>query len=288
MNKTPLPEQYLTPAQRDAYEAQITEQEPFEGTNLTMPWAMYEPMQAMLNPEQKFPMVVVLHGGYGRESDDGHITRDVAQYILGSENALLSEKNRAAYPAYVLLPHCWEYNPDGGCGFYQNEWVPGGGSNYNSLGDPSRSGKTAIELVEHMIKTYNVDPARIYVTGNSMGGGGTWDFAIRRPDLFAAAVPVSGHTPNRQSYLSLADSKLPVWAFTASQDNNNPQRDTDAATSAISTNGGCTWQTRYTGAGHDDVLWRNPYMETGLWPWLFAQRIPRVGDPGAGEPFPKQ
>lgn len=257
-------------------------------SDLTIPWALHEPEQALLNPEQKFPMLVVLHGGYGRDEDgvvDGHIRVDVAPYILGSDNALLNDENREAYPTYVLLPHCSLQNDDGPCAFGANEWGSGGGANFAVADEPSRSGKAAIELIEHMIEHYNVDPARIYVTGNSMGGGGTWDFIVRRPDLFAAAVPVSGHVPGEQYLDRLAQSKLPVWAFTADQDYTNSHFDTDKAIMHLQNNSGCAWQTEYTGAGHDDDLWRSPYLEPGLWPWLFEQRIPSVGDADAGEPF---
>ena len=52
----------------------------------------------------RFPLIVVLHGGYGREVTDGNIMVDVAQYLLGSQNGLLTEANRAAFPAYIVLP----------------------------------------------------------------------------------------------------------------------------------------------------------------------------------------
>lgn len=238
-----------------------------------------------MNPEQQFPMLVLLHGGYGREVEDGHILVDVAQYVFGASNSLLTEENRAAYPTYVLMPHCTLENDEAPCVFGSNEWGARGGANFDVNDQPSRSGGAAIELIEYMIENYNVDPARIYITGNSMGGGGTWDFIIRRPDLFAAAIPVTGHVPGEQYLDRLADSKLPVWAFTGSDDYVNSHQDTDRAIARLQENNGCAWQTEFNGTGHDDVLWRGPYLEPGLWPWLFNQRIPRVGDPDAGEPF---
>jgi predicted peptidase len=161
-----------------------------------------------------------------------------------------------------------------GCDFGSNEWASSGGANFQVLPEPSVSGGTALELIEHVLETYAVDPKRVYLTGNSMGGGGTWEFAQRRPELFAAVLPVSGHTPNLEQLLAIAEAKLPVWAFGAQNDSTNPYTDTVNAIAALSDAGGCAWLTTYQNAGHDDALWSSPYLEPGLWPWLFAQSNP--------------
>lgn len=258
-----------------AYRPLIPEQTPFESSYMTLPWALHTPAQAEANPGELYPMLVMLHGGYGREVEDGHVMVDVAQYILDTEHGLLSEANRSAYPAFILAPHCTLENSAARCDFYSNEWAGGGGANFNVGEQPSRSGGAALELIEYMIDNYNVDPARIYVTGNSMGGGGTWDFIARRPDLFAAAVPVSGHVPSEQALAKVAQAKVPVWAFTGSNDYTNNHQDTDRAIDYLQSNGGCAWRTEFASTEHDDVLWRNPYLDPGLWPWLFSQSIPR-------------
>jgi len=128
--------------------------------------------------------------------------------------------------------------------------------------------------LEHVIETYAVDPTRVYITGNSMGGGGTWDFTSRRPELFAAALPVSGHTPAETFLTPIADAKLPVWAFGAENDYTNPYTDTVAAIDLLDQSGGCAWLTTYTGTAHDDALWSSPYLEPEIWSWLFAQSNP--------------
>lgn len=248
--------------------------EPFEGSRGSLPWHMYVPDQAKAATNQRFPLLVVLHGGYGREVEDGNILVDVAQYLLGSANGLLTESNRETYPAYILLPHC---RVSEGCNFGSNEWASTGGANFQVQAQPSVAGATALELLDHVIQTFAVDTSRIYLTGNSMGGGGTWEFAQRHPELFAAILPVSGHTPNLSLLSSIIDAKLPVWAFGAENDYTNPYTDTVNAINRITEGGGCAWLTTYAGAGHDDALWSSPYLETGLWPWLFAQTNPSYG-----------
>lgn len=256
---------------KDEYSQLIVAQEPFQGSRGTLPYHLYTPEQATSAPDTQFPLVVVLHGGYGREVDDGNILVDVAQYLLGAANGLLTEDNRQTYPTYILAPHC---RVGEGCNFGSNEWASTGGANFQVLPEPSVAGGTALELIEHVIATHAVDPARVYLTGNSMGGGGTWEFAQRRPELFAAVLPVSGHTPNQEQLLTIAEAKLPVWAFGAQNDSTNPYTDTVAAIDALQAAGGCAWLTTYQNAGHDDALWSSPYLEPGLWPWLFTQTNP--------------
>gem|GEM_PF-6389249 len=201
-------------------------QTPFAASNWTIPWDLFEPSAAANNSaNEKFPLVVVLHGGFGSEGPDGNVTRDVLRYAMGSQsNGLLTDANLNRFPSYVIAPHCRMRAAsapvivDGQevdqplCAFTTNEWASGGGAaNFTPQKDPSLAGGAVIELIEHMIETRDVDPSRIYLTGNSMGGGGTWDLLTRRPDLFAAALPVSGHTPNPDYFKAIADSKIPVW-----------------------------------------------------------------------------
>ena len=259
---------------KDDYPAMLHRKEPFEGSRGSLPWHIYTPERAASEPNEKFPLLVVLHGGYGREVDDGNILVDVAQYLLGSANGLLTEQNRQAHPTYILLPHC---RVSEGCNFGSNEWASNGGANFQLQAQPSVAGQTALELIDHVIETYGVDPARVYLTGNSMGGGGTWEFAVRHPELFAAVLPVSGHTPSLSLLDSVIEAKLPVWAFGAQNDYTNPYTDTVAAIDTIDSAGGCAWLTTYTGAAHDDDLWSSPYLEPGLWPWLFGQSNSSAG-----------
>lgn len=253
---------------KDDYAQMLTQEAPFEGTRGQLPWHLYTPAQAAEAPGERFPLLVVLHGGYGREVTDGNIMVDVAQYLLGSQNGLLTDTNRATFPTYIVLPHC---RVEEGCNFGSNEWASAGGAHYPIQEQPSVAGGTALELVQHVIDTYSVDPTRVYLTGNSMGGGGTWEFASRRPELFAAVLPVSGHPPALEFLTPIADAKLPVWAFGGEKDSTNPYADTVEAIDSIDAAGGCAWLTTYIGTAHDDALWSSPYLEPELWSWLFAQ-----------------
>ncbi|HEY6724894.1 MAG TPA: dienelactone hydrolase family protein [Polyangiaceae bacterium] len=265
--KAPATDRSLAVSKED-YAAMLTQETPFEGTRGQLPWHSYTPAQAGENPDERFPLLVVLHGGYGREVTDGNILVDVAQYLLGSQNGLLTEANRSEFPTYIVFPHC---RVEEGCAFGSNEWASAGGAHYQVGDQPSVAGGTALELVEHVIETRSVDPSRVYLTGNSMGGGGTWEFASRRPELFAAVLPVSGHPPALEFLTPIAQAKLPVWAFGGENDSTNPYADTVEAIDTIASADGCSWLTTYTATGHDDALWSSPYLEPELWSWLFAQ-----------------
>ena len=245
----------------------------FHGSRTDMPWHMYEPEQAT-GGNTLLPLIVSLHGGYGREGDDYHITQDGAPYMLASSTGLLLPENREKYPTYIIFPHCVESV----CPFYGNEWASGGGAFFNVQQDPSENGSAMIELIEHVMSEYPIDPARVYVTGVSMGGGGTWEMVMRRPDLVAAAIPMAGHTPNLQQITELGETKVPIWAHISSTDYNNPGSDTKQAIEAINNAGGCAWYTEYENIEHSHKLWQRSFLNPDVWPWLFAQSQPRADD----------
>src|SRR5262249_61259223 len=91
-----------------------------------------------------------------------------------------------------------------------------GGSDSHVLPkEPGEPGRLTLELIDKLLKGLPIDRDRIYLTGLSMGGYGTWDLLARRPELFAAAAPVCGGADE-----STADKikHIPVWAFHGAQD----------------------------------------------------------------------
>ena len=79
-------------------------------------------------------------------------------------------------------------------------------------GWPSPSDVDAV--IDYSITNFRIDETRIYVTGLSMGGGATWDYAALHADRIAAIVPVCGASaPNASKTKTIADADLPVWAF---------------------------------------------------------------------------
>ncbi len=122
-------------------------------------------------------------------------------------------------------------------------------------------------LLDDVASRYKVDPDRIYVTGLSMGGQGTWNLAGFAPDRFAAIVPVCG-SGEPESASSFAH--VPVWVFHGAQDAAVPLDASRRMVEALTSAGGTPKFTIYPEAGHDS--WTETYENPELYDWLLAQK----------------
>ena len=113
-----------------------------------------------------------------------------------------------------------------------------------------------------------VDLSRVYAAGISMGGYGTWELITRRPEVFAAAVPVCG-----SGIPDMADKlvNMGIWAFHGEADGTVPPQGTRDMEAAIKAAGGTKMKATYfPGVGHDS--WIPAYKTEGLMNWLFSQK----------------
>ena len=112
-----------------------------------------------------------------------------------------------------------------------------------------------------------IDVKRRYVTGVSRGGYGTWQFICNRPDMFAAAMPVSGAGDPE---LASKVVNMPIWAFHGAKDRNVPVSGSRDMITAIKKAGGHPEYTEYPDEEHN--IWDKVSETPGLWNWLFAQK----------------
>ena len=126
---------------------------------------------------------------------------------------------------------------------------------------------TLMALLDDVSKTYRVDPRRIYLTGLSMGGFGTWSLAAAHPERFAAIVPVCGGG-NPADAPKLA--ALPIWAFHGAKDPTVPVQRSREMVAAARAAGGNVKYTEYPEAQHD--CWTETYSNPELYKWLLAQK----------------
>ncbi len=125
-------------------------------------------------------------------------------------------------------------------------------------------------LVDDVAARYKVDKDRIYVTGLSMGGFGTWAFAAAFPDRVAAIIPICGGG-------NPADAKklkeLPIWVFHGAKDPVVPSSRSEAMIKALKEAGASKVKfTLYPEAGHD--AWTATYKNPEVWEWLLKQKRP--------------
>jgi predicted peptidase len=127
-----------------------------------------------------------------------------------------------------------------------------------------------INLLDDIVSRYNVDTERIYLTGLSMGGYGTWTLAAAYPQRFAAIAPICG---GGERYMADKFKNVPVWAFHGAKDNVVPPVKSEEMVNAINARGGNARLTVYPDAAHDS--WTATYDNPELYDWFLKHRKSR-------------
>ncbi len=171
-------------------------------------------------------------------------------------DGLIEATQSAPFGAYLLAPQ-----------------VPSGqGWSHFGSDDLAPAMDLTLQIVELLETQYAIDPSRRYVTGLSMGGFGTFDLLAKRPDMFAAAAPMSGGgDPTRASEMK----DVPSWVFHGSQDATVSVNNSRVMIDALREVGGAP---RYTETTGRHAIWGPIYDDpTGeLYPWMFDGVTPRL------------
>jgi predicted peptidase len=214
----------------------------------TLPYRLLKPEH--YDPKMKYPLVLFLHGAGERGKDnDKQLVHGVAEFA--------KKENREKYPCFLIAPQC----PTGAgwSDFMAKKGAPSKGQ--------AEPGRLAVDLVQAIQKEFSIDPSRLYITGLSMGGYGTWDIISRHPDMFAAAVPICGGGDPMQAEKF---SKMPIWVFHGGKDPVvKPERSREMV-EAIKKAGGEAKYTEYPEVSHDS--WVKAYKDADMMAWLFAQK----------------
>lgn len=124
-----------------------------------------------------------------------------------------------------------------------------------------------LEVIDDVQAKYKTDPERVYLTGLSMGGFGSWKLAADHPDRFAAVVPIcGGGDPATAAKLK----SLPIWVFHGAKDTAVPLKRSEDMVAAIKEAGGDVEFTIYPEAGHDS--WTETYNNPKLYEWLLSKK----------------
>lgn len=136
-----------------------------------------------------------------------------------------------------------------------------------------------IELLNDLVKRYQIDEDRIYLTGLSMGGYGSWALAAGHPQRFAAVVPIcGGGDPDTADQLK----SLPIWVFHGDSDKAVPLNESVEMVEAIRKVGGNVKFTVYPGVDHNS--WTQTYDNPKLYEWLMQQTASKNAKSRAKEP----
>lgn len=203
-------------------------------------YRLFRPPQ--FDPARPYPLVLFLHGGGAvRRFED---LLDCASPVFAFGPArLMSPEAQARHPAFVVMP--WS-----------------GGRSWDA--DTCR---LIVGVLEALRAEFPIDALRIYVTGQSMGGYGTWQMLTAYPDLFAAGIPVCG---GGDPTAAARAKTVAVWAFHGTADRIVPVGETRAMIEALLEAGGKPIYWEYTGGTHAKTAER-AYCEPQLLDWLFAQ-----------------
>jgi predicted peptidase len=199
--------------------------------------------------EGKIPLVLFLHGAGERGDDNAAQTRHGVKAFTAQ---------RAKHPHVLVAPQCPK----------DKKWndVNWHAMSHTTPEKPSEPMALVLELLDVLPKELPIDAKRIYVTGLSMGGYGTWDLLARRPALFAAGVPICGGGDETSA---AAFAKVPQWIFHGDKDGVvKPERSRNMV-EALKKAGGEPKYTEYPGVGHN--AWDKAYGDPALFEWLFAR-----------------
>ncbi len=231
---------------------QIFEKHVFDTGKYSLPYRFALPENYSENDTAQYPLILFLHGA-GERGSDNQLQLSYIDIIFGSD---FFRKN---YPSFILAPQCPK----------ENRWVEVDWSlqNHQIPEKMSIPLKMTMRVLINKIFEYNIDTNRIYITGLSMGGYGTWDLIARFPEIFAAAIPICGGG-DENTAKKIAD--IPIWAFHGAKDNVVPVARTRNMISEIKQNAGKPKYTEFPQKGH--LVWNAAYNTAGIWDWLFSQK----------------
>jgi len=242
----------LTPSYASDYFENFTYESHTSSDGSVLPYRLYVPQS--YSPENEYPLVIFLHGAGSRGTDN---------YIQLYGSGLHYMMGFGYDECIIFAPQCPE----------DSQWVltPWSDGAYSTeIVDISPQLCAVMDAAGKLCREYRVDLSRLYLTGLSMGGFGTWDLITRYPDIFAAAMPICGSGDPSKGEV-LAESQTAIMTFHGTEDPVVPFEGTKATVDAITAAGGNVIFTPYKGMKHD--TWTTTYSNPEVYEWMFAQKL---------------
>jgi len=212
----------------------VTVEREGQPVKVEMDYWLYLPQKDTAESDQTLPMMLFLHGA-GERGDDLDVVKKHGPPKLVAE--------RPKFRFILISPQCPK----------DDRWHT----------------DELAKLVEHVANTQHVDKKRMYVTGLSMGGSGTWSLLASYPGTFAAGIPICG-----RGDLATVDMlvKTPIWAVVGGKDRPELVAGNEAIVEALKKAGGTIKFTLYPDAGHDS--WTETYNNPEYFTWLLSNKLP--------------
>lgn len=237
-------------------------------TTVNRTYRLLPPANLAERPNDKFPLVIYLHGGGSRGDDN---TRQITEPL---PKLLATKELREKFPCFVLVPQCRDGDAADGRPYNWTKWENQKAAPalwVKSDEETSDQLRAAMAALEDVLGRQPVDRSRVYLTGVSMGGSGSWSWASRTPEKFAALLTVCG-----LSEVSRAGpiAKVPVWTFHGAKDEVVPVQRTRDLAAALQAAGGAVKYTEYPEGGHGIAQQAFTENDHAALRWLFEQRRP--------------
>jgi predicted peptidase len=190
------------------------------------------------------PVILFLHGaGESKGGSKQPVEQGIGNHIKG--------KREKTFPAIVIFPQAEALKKQ-----VVGRWGAG-----------SPDAERALKMLELVQKEYKTDSKRIYLTGLSMGGFGTWSLAAAYPDKWAAIAPIcGGGDPKKAEKFK----DIPCWAFHGEKDGVVKAQLSRDMIEALRKAGGKPGYTEFAGVDHNS--WDPTYKQDEFYEWLFAQK----------------
>ena len=241
----------IKPMPIDRFEARTHK----DSAGKTLPYRLFQPVKG--DAGKRYPLVIFLHGAGERGTDN------LKQIGLGGRMGAYLwtlPENQERHPCFVAAPQC----PD------SDKWaeVQWGAETHALPAQPTDAMRLAMEMIDGLMKELPIDSDRVYVTGLSMGGYGTWDLLSRRPGMFAAAIPVCGGLADDQAGKI---AHIPQWIFHGGNDTVvKTIRSRNANEQLKAANAASVRYTEFEGVGHNS--WDAAYATPGLADWMMRHK----------------
>ncbi|HEY4695851.1 MAG TPA: prolyl oligopeptidase family serine peptidase [Candidatus Hydromicrobium sp.] len=196
-----------------------------------MDYLLFIPSDYYKEETKRWPMILFLHGAGGRGGNVEMLRK------VGVSKLVEEDKD---FPFIVVSPLCPA----------DRYWVPA----------------VLKKLLDDVCRELRVDMDRIYLTGLSMGGYGTWYTAIKYPDVFAAIAPICG---GGDPYRACRLADMPVWVFHGAKDTTVSPQESIKMVEALKDCNENVKFTLYPELGHD--CWTETYNNPELYQWFLEQ-----------------